>query len=917
MPQATIASWDWYNEDSASPVTVNKPTGFTTGELLIGFLTQHAATSQAVIDAMTAPAGWQFEALYNEAQTQGKIWTHRWQNNDPATWNFGYDVGADICMAIIRVQGAETENPVLTVTSTNFAALATSDDSPSVTPKGVNDLLICFLVNICSGTLFVETDPTGMIDRGQTQAATTFHACAGASQTLTSSAATGVRTWTTVLPINQHGATLSVAVKSASDAWAAPFSGISPGPDGPTGQFTDTVYPGVPDIPSGNVNAAAQDANSTGTSPTAAVTISVNTDAPTGAGTANAAVPSVGAKPTAATGSGAAQSVTGTISPVVQAASGAGAAQTPAANIAPPGGLATGAGAAQAPGTAVSGTSGTATGSGTPGAPSAAISANPGAAASTGTAQTPGTTISGTSGTATGSGTPGTPSTSLLVNPATATGVGTALDATVTTAAATNAPATTATGTGGGQNPTTAVAPTPGVAATTGVAQTPAAGVAGTSGTATGSGTLGNPSPAVATGPTTAAGAGAAGNATVITGVFTNAAAQVANGVGVAATPNLAVAASSSGATGTGAAASATVTDGASGGVGAGAGAANGSTTLISSGSAVALATGTALNAQISVTITAQAGLASATATALGATANVSTTVELAGGVGQALNGTVEQEDDVHLYKFGPCEPWVPIWPRGDCASILLNTETAAVTGTAVQAASEVLYQLTAQRFGICSVKLRPCRKSCFGSFPWSTWWEYGTYPQPYWWNGTWYNLACGSCPDDTCSCVALDETILPGPVVDVTEVKINGTVLVRDVDYRLDDYRKLVRLGGALWPICQNMNLDDTKVDTWSVTADFGEVVPALGQLAVGELALEFVKAIMCEDCLLPAGVVDVSRQGVSMTISQVSDLYNKGFINLRFCDMLIQSTNPHHQQARSAVYDLDSPQGRAVGTW
>lgn len=370
-------------------------------------------------------------------------------------------------------------------------------------------------------------------------------------------------------------------------------------------------------------------------------------------------------------------------------------------------------------------------------------------------------------------------------------------------------------------------------------------------------------------------------------------------------------------ASGTGASNAATAAINPSTGVSAASGAALSAAGSVSTNSGVAVAAGSAFNAQVLVENVVNPGVALGAGAALGAGTSVVVNAGVAGGTGQALSPSIEGGAVPQLYTFGPCTPWVPIWPRGECASVLLNPEAPGVTGSAVTAASEVLYHLTAQRFGTCAVKLRPCRRSCFGNFPWWTWWEYGTYPQPYWWAGTWYNLACNSCPNDSCSCVALEETTLPGPVVDITEVKINGTVLTRNVDYRLDDYRKLVRLGGALWPFCQNMNLEDTEQDTWSVTAEFGEVVPVLGQLAVGELALEFVKYLVCEECQLPGGVVDISRQGISMTIANLAELFNTGFLNLRMCDMFIQAANPKHLQARSAVYDLDGPQDRAVGTW
>lgn len=268
------------------------------------------------------------------------------------------------------------------------------------------------------------------------------------------------------------------------------------------------------------------------------------------------------------------------------------------------------------------------------------------------------------------------------------------------------------------------------------------------------------------------------------------------------------------------------------------------------------------------------------------------------------------------LYTFGPCSPWTPIWPRGECAAVLLNPEAPDVTGTAMQAASEILYHLTAQRFGLCEVTLRPCRKACWGSFPWFQWWEYGTYPQPYWWNGTWYNLACGMCPENSCACTSLDEIVLPGPVNTVVEVKLDGVVLTPGVDYRIDDYRKLVAMNGITWPFCQDLNLPDTAVGTMSVTPRYGEEVPVIGQLAVGELGLEIVKALLCEECILPNGVTDISRQGISMTIANISELFNAGFIQLRWCDMFIQAANPKHMQSRSAVYDLDGPAPRAWGT-
>ncbi len=272
-----------------------------------------------------------------------------------------------------------------------------------------------------------------------------------------------------------------------------------------------------------------------------------------------------------------------------------------------------------------------------------------------------------------------------------------------------------------------------------------------------------------------------------------------------------------------------------------------------------------------------------------------------------------ERGPDVTLqtYKFGPCDDWPVIWGRCN-----LTTASPTITGQAVQAASELLYMLTAQRFDTCTVKLRPCRAECAPDFMVNGFWfDYGVWPKPALINGTWYNLTCGLC-SGSCGCTFISETLLPGPVASVVDVKVNGISLVNGVDYRVDDYRKLVRLGGNVWPFCNDFNLADTELNTWSVTAVYGEPVPVLGQLALGELACEFVKFLTGGQCALPYGITDINRQGVSMSFADAQELLASGFLNLPICDQFIRASNPNQLQARSKVYDIDGPEFRAVGT-
>lgn len=267
-----------------------------------------------------------------------------------------------------------------------------------------------------------------------------------------------------------------------------------------------------------------------------------------------------------------------------------------------------------------------------------------------------------------------------------------------------------------------------------------------------------------------------------------------------------------------------------------------------------------------------------------------------------------------------PCGAWPVIW--GNCD---LTTISPAITGVAVQAASEVLWALTGRRYGICQLTIRPCSRRCSG-FSWGSsgnglvfgsWWEYGTYPRPLFFDGVWSNLTCGNgCPDDSCSCSFVSEAILPEPVVSINSVKVDGVVL-STAGYRVDDYRKLVRLGGNQWPLCNDLNKADSEVGTWSVTVSFGEAVPILGQMAVGELACQFAKLLNGnEDCELPSPVQQLVRQGVTMDFLDPNKVFSDGKVGLYLSDLFISSVNPFGLASRSEIYDIDGETYRIPGT-
>jgi hypothetical protein len=280
-----------------------------------------------------------------------------------------------------------------------------------------------------------------------------------------------------------------------------------------------------------------------------------------------------------------------------------------------------------------------------------------------------------------------------------------------------------------------------------------------------------------------------------------------------------------------------------------------------------------------------------------GTAAETITVVEAAGGMGS-----------------GPCDTLPVTW--GTC----LEQLDGAVTGAALAAASELVWILSGQRFGFCTQVLRPCRRECQG-MPWpygNNIWPFTTpgmtYPLPVWWNGQWLNLTCGSCASD-CSCETVEEVVLPGGVYQVLQVLIDGVELDPSA-YRLDDNRFVVRTDGGAWPLCNNLSKDDTEVGTWSITAQWGEPLPEIGKLAVGELACEFGKYLSGNTCNLPQAVTNLSRQGVSLTFADPNQVLNEGRLGLHFTDMFLSAYNPGQLRARSQVYNVDGPNPRRAGS-
>jgi hypothetical protein len=242
--------------------------------------------------------------------------------------------------------------------------------------------------------------------------------------------------------------------------------------------------------------------------------------------------------------------------------------------------------------------------------------------------------------------------------------------------------------------------------------------------------------------------------------------------------------------------------------------------------------------------------------------------------------------------------------------------------------ATTYLWEWTGRRYGLCTELIRPCRRNC-EQIP--TFWaqspevaRYGLVTGsmtglaggwlPLFLFGGLGLLGCGSCgQQDQCSCKFVSSLRLPGPVASVTEILVNGSVL-STADYRLDGPR-LVRTDGGHWPECQDMSLDTSQSDTWSIEYQRGLAVPPGGQVAAGVLAAELAKAA-CGDnsCALPQRVQTITRQGV--TIAMLDDFKNSldsGYTGIWVVDSWISSVT---RPPMSAI--VVSPDFRRPGrTW
>lgn len=247
----------------------------------------------------------------------------------------------------------------------------------------------------------------------------------------------------------------------------------------------------------------------------------------------------------------------------------------------------------------------------------------------------------------------------------------------------------------------------------------------------------------------------------------------------------------------------------------------------------------------------------------------------------------------------GTCSPWAT---EADLCSPCDDYGGLSVSaGDFLQAASDLLYEMSGGQFnGICSRTVRPCARRVVRGR------NLGGAPPG--WRRSWGECFCA----DACGCGSSGRVDLGAyPVVDVTEVRVNGVVLDPS-RYRLDDRRTLVRLADADgtnpgWPTTQRLDLPTTEEGTWSVTIQWGREAPEAGVRAAAVLACEMALACDPENhsrCRLPKTATSVTREGVSIVLSPSDFLDRDGKTGIWEVDLFLRAYNPQRIRRPASVW-------------
>lgn len=291
--------------------------------------------------------------------------------------------------------------------------------------------------------------------------------------------------------------------------------------------------------------------------------------------------------------------------------------------------------------------------------------------------------------------------------------------------------------------------------------------------------------------------------------------------------------------------------------------------------------------------------------------------------------------DPPKIPVLGPTYPWISGQDVAACTQIPYDDMPWLFDDVAFES-SQALYEVSGRRFpGVTDREVRPAAQTCgcwgngpisYGMGPW--YWSsvpWGFAGSWGWWNEAGQTMG---------GCKPVSRWRLGGyPVHEIVAVTLNGEDLPEfDSDnnrnWRLDKWRYLVRMDQPavdgvpgfprVWPGCQNMSLDDDQPGTFSVTYKWGVDPPLLGRAAAIEIANQLFLSCGAGNCVLPAGVTKVIRQGIEIDRSLLANWMDttKG-VGLVNTDLFLMAYNDGQRRGRRpAVFSPDIQQfARVVG--
>jgi hypothetical protein len=263
----------------------------------------------------------------------------------------------------------------------------------------------------------------------------------------------------------------------------------------------------------------------------------------------------------------------------------------------------------------------------------------------------------------------------------------------------------------------------------------------------------------------------------------------------------------------------------------------------------------------------------------------------------------------------GPCQLWTTVEAVRACAPAVPDDVTDEQVELAVMLASQNLYRFAGRQYGgLCQDSVRPCvGVNCgmdgvvsLGAGALSGFrYHYPSLPQRL--GREWENVSL--CAGQKCM---LPCVVLPGPVVSIDEVLVDGAV-VDPSAYEISGYRKLCRTDGGKWPCGQDMSLPTTSVGTMQVDWTRGTPVDVVASQMATIYARRRLLPLICET----GACGDVTDEGIDLMSADgvTTDFYDTndpaGFMRtgIRIVDEWLDGINPKRRTRRMRIGRADNP--------